>query len=84
MAEIDSAYKGITAVIVSLASSFQSYSVWSADSHEAHYSSVQSPHNHPDPQALNLQHLYPFFVQICTIWANKLTFSTSARQLEVL
>lgn len=43
MAETDSAYKGITAATVSLASSSQSYSVWSVHSSEAHYSSAQRP-----------------------------------------
>lgn len=42
-AETDSAYKGITAATVSLASSSQSYSVWSVHSGEAHYSSAQRP-----------------------------------------
>ena len=43
MAETDSAYKGITAATVGLASSSQSYSVWSVHSSEAHYSSAQKP-----------------------------------------
>lgn len=43
MAETDSAYKRITAATVSLASSSQSYSVWSVHSSEAHYSSAQRP-----------------------------------------
>ncbi len=43
MAETDSAYKGITAATVSLASGSQSYSVWSVHSSEAHYSSAQRP-----------------------------------------
>lgn len=43
MAETDSAYKGITAATVSLASSSRSYNVWSVHSSEAHYSSAQRP-----------------------------------------
>lgn len=46
MAKTDSAYKGITEATVSLAFSFQSYSVWSVHSSEAHYSFSQQRKKH--------------------------------------
>lgn len=43
VAETDFAYKGMTAATVSLATSFQGYSVWSVHFRVAHYSSAQRP-----------------------------------------
>ena len=79
MAETDSAYKGITAATVSLASSSQSYSVWSVHSSEAHYSSAQRPEKRG---AYPLQrrarpHLYPplcHFFFFCKISVKESSF----------
>lgn len=74
MAEIDSAYKRITAAIVSLASSFQSYSVCGQLTPMKPiillFRGNRRGRGNPLRHWAWQQVFYPFLVQICTIWAN--------------